>query len=90
MRYEMRSSSAVFEARQRGAACVAARPSGASEAMSVDWKEELRVRVRREAMAESDERSLAMVDALAWRSRLDAVKAQMADSSLRVAEAEAE
>jgi len=59
------------------------------------WREALRSRVRREkeeadrAMTPPSQRG-GLVDSATWRSRLEAVKAQMADSSLKVAVAEAE
>ena len=52
------------------------------------WREEIRARVRRDA--EEAERRLALVDSASWRARLEAVKAQMEDSSLKVELAEQE
>ena len=52
------------------------------------WREELRERVRRDQ--EMADRRLASVDSPSWRARLDAVKAQMEDSSLKVEMAEQE
>ena len=52
------------------------------------WRAELRERVRRDQ--EIAERRLASVESPSWRARLDAVKAQMEDSSLKVELAEQE
>lgn len=51
-----------------------------------NWRDELRERVRKDQ--EMAERRLASVDSPSWRARLDAVKAQMEDSSLKVELAE--
>ena len=52
------------------------------------WRQELRDRVRKDQ--EMADRRLASVDSPSWRARLDAVKAQMEDSSLKVELAEQE
>ena len=51
-------------------------PGGAGKR---DWRQELRSRVRNDQ--EEAERRIARVDSPSWRTRLEAVKAQMEDSS---------
>ena len=53
-----------------------------------DWRQEIRLRVKHDQ--EEAERRFARVDSPTWRSRLDAVKSQMEDSSLKVEMAEHE
>lgn len=53
-----------------------------------DWRQELRSRVRNDQ--EEAERRLARVDSPSWRMRLEAVKAQMEESSQKVELAEQE
>ena len=60
-------------------------PGGAGKR---DWRQELRSRVRNDQ--EEAERRIARVDSPSWRTRLEAVKAQMEDSSNKVEMAEQE
>ena len=61
-------------------------PRGSSLSKVSGWREELRERVRKDQ--EMAERRLASLESPSWRARLDAVKAQMEDSSMKVEIAE--
>ncbi|KAL1519224.1 hypothetical protein AB1Y20_003483 [Prymnesium parvum] len=63
-------------------------PAAISGGVKRDWRQELRSRVRSDQ--EEAERRIARVDSPSWRQRLQAVKAQMEESSHKVELAEKE